>query len=543
MIKINNRAGFSLVEVIFALLIIGVVTTLIMTMGDKNEQTKKATHLSEQTVGYAKAFSDYIIAQKDILIQKTANNQVYIIDAEDLEKVPSKSGQLINYLPLGVDKTTHNALKQRPCVAIIQSKATNTKQKLLPILFYVNEPDTKISQSVAQNVAQKAALMLGGKGGYGDSNNTRVNSIGNWTIKLNGGGDYQFYNDKGYVKVRSTTNRCLAKNNEIQLAPGSAFLNFNMFPYFIGAMDAADINNDILLRTKDLQADKYPDGNFYNQNTTKTDFYMFNYDDTQGDKSIVGLSAYNDNYLHRVNDSDKPIGNNDNTNTMQTNMTIANLPQDGKGTASIAYHSIKFAPDEKDGAKGATLTSSQNPNIALAGIDRSDDLVLINGSLIVKSLIPTNSDIYKKDGHSLLRHAHKHSIGDACTHEGEMSGNNGETVFYDGSPRQTLLVCRKTRSNYNRCAGGSLCYAPIMNMVVTYGLENHKNLHTVYCNDSNLFGNQAKAFPYSVIGASNTLRSTDCTSDRSGLLACHGVKTDLAGEIKEVTCSFEPEGG
>ncbi len=236
--KIINK-GFTFIELLLAIAVIGIFATLIFFYASITFKNLQAKQLADQSIAYAKYFSDYINYNKNIIFSLIKNDDSIIVS---LEGVPGA----IN-IPLPKTFTKTNIYGQVPCLSITK----NNSGKLFPMLFYVGGSSDK-------HVAQKAALILGAKGGYQDKNKDNsyiVRSSGGWEID----------DTTPYLKNKSAEiyNKC--KSN---IADYSVFLNLAMFSYFNSEMA---IKDTYLSREIDLENKL---GSYANRNTLTSDIYL-----------------------------------------------------------------------------------------------------------------------------------------------------------------------------------------------------------------------------------------------------------------------------
>jgi prepilin-type N-terminal cleavage/methylation domain-containing protein len=300
MLKNRKNLGFTLIEMVLSLTIVGVTALVIMNLASANKKVEKARQLADQTLIYSKVFSDFIHANNKRIVKETNGSRVKVMGLYSYytKYFVFEADSVSNYFPIGigpkksgwspVTTDSMNVLRQKPCVAIIQSaNKVGYTNKLLPILFYVDidEIDKRKESGVLLShgaISQKASLMLGGKGGYGyaeDNTNDpeAVNGVGHWGLNVYKSPKSLYFKNMNRDDI---LRQCLGVTSgwfptQRKVAPGSVFVNFKMYPYYFNLMDDENISapSDILWRKLDPDP-THKIGDYSNKNTTKTDLYL-----------------------------------------------------------------------------------------------------------------------------------------------------------------------------------------------------------------------------------------------------------------------------
>ena len=233
----NN--GFTIIEMLLFIAIIGIFAGLLSVYVNVIFKNFQAKQLADQSIVYAKYFSDYINNNENTISQSISQ------DSSTIFSLDGVTGGKPVAIPKGFTKL--NVFGQAPCISVTR----NANGKLFPMLFYVGASSDK-------QVAQRASLILGAKGGYKDRNKDN-------TYLIKSGGGWEIDDTTPYLKNKSTEiiNKC---KNEI--AEYSVFLNLAMFPYF---NHEASIKDLYLSRESDVISKP---GLYTNRNTLETDIYL-----------------------------------------------------------------------------------------------------------------------------------------------------------------------------------------------------------------------------------------------------------------------------
>jgi prepilin-type N-terminal cleavage/methylation domain-containing protein len=143
----QRQRGFSILESMIAIALLGLFTISFVNFKALNNQKKDAKVLSEETLNYAVAFARYMNNNQDTLKSQAINNPVVLS--------PNAIG--INW---PVDLAKENLFHQTPCLAIVTNPNTSN---LEAIMYYVGGNSNTIAKNL--QIVRDGSIFLGSKGG------------------------------------------------------------------------------------------------------------------------------------------------------------------------------------------------------------------------------------------------------------------------------------------------------------------------------------------------------------------------------------------
>ena len=248
-----KKRGFTIIEMLFALVIFAVLSIFYFQNNNKEIDLRRSKALAEQANVHAKTFINYLVANESSISAATSTTAPIIISMDQL--IASGNVQTV---------TGVNLISQKPCLSIIKNGAT---KKIEAIMYYVA---AKSNPTISSEFLQKAALSLNELAGVYNGSGVKTSS---WNLPSS---SVYFLNSGQCVSGYS-------------LRPNSLVVNLNLYPEFNHS-----IHPDIgLHRILDPNKATKPLGTPGNLNTSLTDIVTNGKDLLLNNTANLKLTANN----------------------------------------------------------------------------------------------------------------------------------------------------------------------------------------------------------------------------------------------------------